>query len=63
MLESVVKSAEMKTSTNETKIGTLESRLANVEVNVEFIENQAKKMMEKGPSQNLGGGSNSLGDP
>ena len=63
MLESVVKSAEMKTSTNETKIGTLESRLANVEVNVEFIENQAKKMMEKGPPQNLGAGSNSLGDP
>lgn len=63
MLESVVKSAEMKTSTNETKIGTLESRLANVEVNVEFIENQAKKMMEKGPAQNLGAGSNSLGDP
>ena len=61
-MENILKSSDMRVNANENKINTVESRVANMEVNVDFIENTIKRIGDKGGSATSLGLGGDLGD-
>ncbi len=41
------KNVDARFTANENRINPLDSRIANVEINIDFLENQTKKLIEK----------------
>jgi len=42
-----MKNSDLRHASNENRLNTLDSRTSNLEINIDFIENQVKKLMER----------------